>query len=165
MKCAVIHSGQFFNDTLGSAELGLSFAKEVLLNTSCATVLTVLTRWNNEPHVQNERDWFNVIINMPPSKSCGKEDLARCHIRGVFPMISMGIATAKHWGAEYIFRIRTDMLVEKFMLPRVLDDQCVYSHTNPLGGNKISDNITSSTSCGVAKIKRNSTRCASRRVS
>ena len=135
MKCAVIHSGQFFNDTISFAELGLSFAKKVLLNTSCATVLTVLTRWNNEPHLRNERDWFDVIINMPPPKPCGKENLGLCHVRGVFPMIHLGIVTAKHWGAEYIFRIRTDMLVEKFMLPTAFDDRCVYSH------NKYFDNI------------------------
>jgi hypothetical protein len=133
--------GQFFNETLGSAALGLGFANDVLLGTSCATVLTVLTRWNNEPHVQRERDWFHVVINMPPPKACGKEDLVHCHVRSAFPMISLGIATAKHWGAQYIFRVRTDMLVEKFSLPRIFDDQCVYSHTNPIGNNQISDNV------------------------
>ena len=57
IKCAAVHSGQFI---LGLAELSLSFSKKVLLDTSD---LTLLPRWNNEPHVQKERDWFDVIIN------------------------------------------------------------------------------------------------------
>ena len=46
------------------------------------------------------------------------------------------------------------MFVEKFMLPTVFDDRCVYSHTNPLGGNKISDNIMFTTTQTIEKLFR-----------
>lgn len=142
MKCAIVHSGQFFHETLSLAKWGLPFAKDVLRNTTCAHFLTILTRWNNEPHVQGERDWFNVVINMPPPNLCGKEDLVHCHIKSAFSMISMGIAAAKHWRADYILRVRTDMLVEKFALPQVFDDRCIYSYNNPFApGTTVSDNI------------------------
>eukprot|EP00966_Prymnesium_polylepis_P000412 9027-Prymnesium_polylepis.1 len=48
--------------------------------------------------------------------------------------VSAGVAHAAVWGARWVLRVRADLLVERFDVPRRVDPRCLYVHLNQVFG-------------------------------
>ena len=149
---AIVSAGQIFDETLSigcsSYHMAMRAAKA-----RCARISSILVRWEGDAHLPVARRsglLFDVVrvLQRPPCEH--KDSMLACNVRSMLRSVSVGCAEARRLGAEFVFRLRTDMLVQIWQLPTILDDSCVYAHRNKKWG--VSDNVLWATTSSMAKL-------------
>lgn len=145
---AIIFSVQLHLEVCPAYQHSLDFAVKALLRSGCKRVSPVLILSEEEASLSlhkfnRSRALFvdtNIITVRIGSKLAMGHGILSNHIN-MLTKVSEGLKFAQSVGAKWALRIRLDMIVKRFFLPRYLMSDAVYGMTNPLHGFHPADNI------------------------
>jgi len=141
MGCAAVHAAQSL------------FAQR------CMPTNTILVQWRGKPSVSHSLVDEVITMDVPQCNRSafyapgGKHDMGKqytpafaaqmshyeCNVLNMLAAVSAGIDRASKLGSRFVFRVRVDMIVQQWAMPRDLAPSCFYGHMMPHG--QLSDNV------------------------
>ena len=140
---AIVLAGQFFPSTLPLGCKAVLLARSWAHSLQCARTYFVRVQWEREVRLPQayESKLFDAVKTLRPRpcphllRPCPgcpawQNHNLPCHVRNMLVAVSVGINASAAWGADWVLRVRADLMIERFAVP-VLDAGCVYVHLSP----------------------------------
>lgn len=142
-RAAIVYAGQLFASTLPYGCASVHMARHAAEHRCLVQHRHILVRWQGDISLPREMELFDDIAT-PRMQQCAPDhrgSLIRCRTTNMLRAVTTGMERALAWGADWIFRVRIDLLVETWRLPDQLDPKCLYVHYNWVYGDSPSDNV------------------------
>ena len=154
---SVVLAGQFFPSTLPLGCKAVLLARSWAHSLQCERTYVVRVQWENEIRLPQPN--FDAVRTLRPrpcprAGSVWQNQNLPCHVRNMLDAVSAGINASTAWGAEWVLRVRADLLIERFAVAP-LNPACVYVHLSPQATHHgPSDNLMLGPTAAMAQLFR-----------